>query len=289
MSGCNTPLKLKNINKGDIDYCIPKEYAKENIPIIMNEDSLLNIQLIFNNHSLTKHDKLMANALGIIPVIQNKQSKEEKLLIIEEKINKFDQEIQSVAAQLDCEGERTDQIANYIDNINQKRTARLTALSIIAGSITTILTVALKNNDSQNATAIVGGLASSLLSIVTINPHGKKLTWTQNENILEDIWSEKNIHFFIPESLWYVLNEKQFSNSGETSLIQSIKKRWKDYIFKGNIESEDIDLYFRNGGTFVSEDLHNKATMLNQLQATLRSIHQDLSNFTTHIDKYYHN
>ncbi|QES90127.1 hypothetical protein [Rhizosphaericola mali] len=277
------------MNKGDIDYCIPKEYAKENIPIMKNEDSLLALHLEYNNHSLSKHDKLMANAIGLIPIFQNNGTNQEKLLIIQEKISKFDEEIQSVAAQLDCEGERTDQIANYLDKINQKRTTKLTALSIIAGSLTTILAIAFKNNDTQNATAIIGGLTSSILSIITINPNGKKIIWNQNENILEDVWAEKNIHSFIPESLWYVLNTKQFSNSGEISLVQSIKKRWVDYIFKGHIEQSDIKLYYKNGGTYVAEDLHNKATMLNQMQATLRSIHQDLSNFTTHIDTYYHN
>jgi hypothetical protein len=49
-------------------------------------------------------------------------------------------EISSLVAELDCEGERADQLATYLDGRDQRRIRNLTLLSIVTGAATTVVT-----------------------------------------------------------------------------------------------------------------------------------------------------
>ena len=200
-------------------------------------------------------------------------------------IQQLNEEIDGVAATLDCEGEKTDQVATYLDQANQKHNSRLTITSIIVGALTTIATVAIKKNSVQNTVAISGGLLGGGIAALMINPAGKKIKWLQDKNLLGAIWYGHNMDRLIPPSVWYMLNEKDFSNSHNKSLIESIKTRWKMLNFSNEISVEDEKKFFQNGGIFSADELHQRANMLNELQATIRSLHQDLASLTNNISQ----
>jgi hypothetical protein len=72
-----------------------------------------------------------------------------------------------------------------------------------------------------------------------------------------------------------VLNEKLFSNSGQKSIRHNIRQRWQEYVLQ-DATDEQQQLYFGPGGSYQSDDLHARSNMLNQLQASILSINQDL-------------
>jgi hypothetical protein len=79
-----------------------------------------------------------------------------------------------------------------------------------------------------------------------------------------------------PGSVWYILSHKGFSNTEGSTLIESIKGRWKTFEID---DSTQINLLFNKGGLYNGELLHKRAGMLNQLQSTVRAINQDLDTF----------
>ncbi|PZP43892.1 MAG: hypothetical protein DI598_15215 [Pseudopedobacter saltans] len=288
--GCGKPMNISSLSIGE-DYCQPNTYYENKNLKRFSQEEVTRLQSQLNHY--TPHNLYTANAAGILPLLlqmgsidtsntSQKNALQLKALLAIQQLN---EEIDGVAATLDCEGEKTDQVANYLDNINQKRNNQLTITSIIVGALTTIATVAIQKNSVQNTVAIGGGILGGGIAALMINPAGKKIKWPQNKNLLGSVWYADNAANMIPSAIWYMLNEKSFSNSQKISLIESIKKRWMTINFQDDLSPEDENKFFKNGGTFTSEDLHLRANMLNELQATVRSLHQDLASLTNNISQ----
>ncbi|MGO4291682.1 hypothetical protein [Chitinophaga sp. RAB17] len=273
------------------DYCAPAAaYSHPASTPVSNTDSLLAA-----HKDMPPHEILMANATGTLALIQRlktfvadssvggSMSRAEIRSQIHHRLLLATMEIAGVAAELDCEGERADQLARYLDNFNSKRNTRLTVASIIVGAITTIATVAIKNDGPQNAVAITGGLLSAGLGAMTINAARKKMTLTHERNVLHDIWYTPDTSAIYPSFTWYILTEKHFSNSGQFSLAVSIRKRWEKYDLGGPLSTSDEQLFFGSGGTYKADNLHTRASMLNELQSTVRSVNQDLQRFAQYL------
>jgi len=270
-------------------YCAPTISYGHNTAYLplANTDSILANSKELALH-MSEHDILMANATGTLALAnqllmaKSDQSVSGKIrqLEISDRIQNhlllLTTEISGVSAELDCEGERADLFANYLDNLNDKKTARLTGASIVIGALATVAAVAVSNNAAQNSISITGGLISAGLGILTIKPSGKKIKYIHDRNVLEDIWFEpKNSSIYSP-FIWYILTEKHFSNSQQEPLVQTIKGRWKKFELDNDRDNNTIRLLFKSGGIYDADELHTRATMLNQLQSTIRSINQDM-------------
>lgn len=287
---CGKPMNISALSIGE-DYCQPNTYYPNKNLKRYSEIEVQQLQSRLVSFSL--HNLYTANAAGILPLLLqidslksintlDKNALRYKALLAIQQLN---EEIDGVAATLDCEGEKTDQVANYLDNINQKRNNQLTITSIIIGAMTTVATVAIQKNSVQNTVAIGGGILGGGIAAMMINPSGKKIKWPQNKNLLGTVWFADNSDNMIPASIWYMLNQKSFSNSQKNTLIENIKKRWLTINFQEELSTEDENKFFKKGGTFTSEDLHLRANMLNELQATVRSLHQDLASLTNNISQ----
>ena len=193
-------------------------------------------------------------------------------------------EINALASELDCNGERINKLADFIDNINNKKTKNLTVASVTLGALTTVATVLIKNNNASNIIGVSGGLLSAGLGALTISPKGKKIDLKLQRNLLGNIWYNDNSNQAYPNSIWTILNEKQFSNSGKNDLQESIKNRWLQYNFDGKIDAETEKLFFYDGGIYTADDLYSRANMLNELQATIRSLEQDLKSLSVRLN-----
>ncbi|MBV7530127.1 hypothetical protein [Chitinophaga sp. sic0106] len=193
-------------------------------------------------------------------------------------------EISGLAAEMDCEGERADQLGRYLDNLNSNRNTKLTVGSIIVAAITTVATIAFKDDRTQNVAAITGGVISSGLALMTVKPAGKKISLTLRRNVLKDIWTQADTSDIYSPGLWYMLSDQHFSNSGSISLVQSISGRWKKYDLDKKISPEDVERYFGNGGVYTADNLHTRAAMLNELQSTVRSLNQNLQSLMQYIN-----
>jgi len=188
----------------------------------------------------------------------------------------FETELNAIAAELDCNGERIDKLAGYIDELNAKTQTRLTVASILLGAVTAVTATTVKNDGLNNGLSIAGGVGTAVLGFMTLNPKGKKVKMQLQRNMLESIWYQNNKAQIYPSSVWGILSEKKFSNAENSSLIETMRQRWLQYGLDDEPDSPLQQLYFKNGGTFAAEELHDLANMHNELQATIRSIQQDM-------------
>lgn len=283
---CNSTRPIQSNSFGQ-DYCSPTipnaSVGFENLgEADYSRDSIFNKQLGL-------HEYLMASATGTLHSIDQLLTltaedsslstrilRLEKKSEIQQRISRFRTELDGLSAELDCQGERADQLASYLENLDQKRTKNLTIASVIVGSVTTVVTVILTNDNAQNIAGISGGLLSAGLSAMTIKPKGKKMLFMHDRNLLHDIWYPQDKSLVYPGSVWYILSHKGFSNTEGSTLIESIKGRWKTFEID---DKNDINLLFNKGGSYTADLLHKRAGMLNQLQSTVRAINQDLDTF----------
>lgn len=210
-----------------------------------------------------------------------------KVSTLKQKINSkmllVNSEIDATTAELDCEGERVEQIAGYINEINSNNDTRLTVASIVLGAISGLAGAVISDSGWDNGVAIGTGVAGTALGFVMLNPKGKKAQLKHDRNLLENVWSNTNNGEMAP-FLWYMLTEEAFSNSGETSLLHNLRERWIMYQFEDDKDAAAKSVNFTKGGTYRADDLYARAQMINQLQAVARSTSQHLNAFLMELD-----
>lgn len=194
-------------------------------------------------------------------------------------------ELDAVAAEFDCEGERVAQIGNYVDNLNSSRNNKLILYSIIAGAAASIAGGIVKDEGWSNAIDISGGVLGAGFGLATLNPKGKKVEFIHQRNLLRDIWREKLESPNFPPFIWYMYTEKKFSNREKRSIIGNMKERWLHYQFDDNKDAADQSVIFSDGGFYRADDLHNRAAMLNQMQSATRTINQNINYLLLDLDK----
>jgi hypothetical protein len=230
---------------------------------------------------------LLANAAGILPLLQQlvRVGADTTLAARLQQVQLRQQithqlllagtEIDSFAAELDCEGERAEQLAAYLDRKDARRVRNLTISSVVIGAVTTVITSLVQADNANKTVAIGGGIVSASLGGLAAFSANRSVQLLHTRNLLADIWNQCDQSTVYPPFVWYVLNEKLFSNTGQNPIRYNIRQRWQDYVLDGASAKQEL-LYFGKGGAYQADDLHTRANMLNQLQSSLRSINQDL-------------
>lgn len=279
-------------------YCkAPFKYNYDKKLPSYNADSILlankNLSEYFSEQSV-----LILNAIGTtdevkkIIDLKKETSIESKLEIlhlrsvIDSKVTIAITELDAVAAEFDCEGERVGQMASFIDDLNTRKMNRMVILSIVLGAAASTTSAIVKNENVGKSVDIGAGVLGAGLGFMMLNPKGKKIEFIHQRNLLRDIWQEKLVSENFPPFVWYMYTEKSFSNyKQEASIIQNIKKRWVEYNFGNDLDEASQSLLFDNGGFYYSEDLHNRTSMLNQMQSATRTINQNINYLLLDLDK----
>lgn len=279
-------------------YCkAPFKYNYDKKLPSYNADSILlankNLSEHFSDQSI-----LILNALGTtdevkkIIEIKKDTSVESKLEIlhlrsvIDSKVTIAITELDAVAAEFDCEGERVGQMASFIDDLNARKMNRMVILSIVLGAAASTTSAIVKNENVGKSVDIGAGVLGAGLGFMMLNPKGKKIEFIHQRNLLRDIWQEELVSENFPPFVWYMYTEKNFSNyTQELSIIQNIKKRWVEYNFGNDLETANESVLFDNGGVYYAEDLHNRTSMLNQMQSATRTINQNVNYLLLDLDK----
>ncbi|WP_247235617.1 hypothetical protein [Telluribacter sp. SYSU D00476] len=284
---CSSPRHLLR-SSVESRYCEPSliyTYHSQYLPKGEIESMLSKDSSLTNRFS--KHDLLVANAIGVLPLLQDlirlqqQKGRDSRLeqAVLHRKINSrlllASTEISSIVAELDCEGERASQLAFYLDQRDQQRIRNLTVISIVAGAATAVVAAFMANSNVENAISIGGGIVSAGLGTAAAFTSNQTVPFAHKRNLLSDIWGGSEESTIYSPFIWYVLNEKFFSNSGETSIRHNIRQRWKDYLLTEATDEEQV-LYFSAGGDYDSDDLHARSNMLNELQASILTINQNL-------------
>ncbi|MVM35398.1 hypothetical protein GO755_35585 [Spirosoma sp. HMF4905] len=235
----------------------------------------------------SQHDLLMANAIGVIPLLRElivletsskADARLESVIKHQQILNRLlvaSTQVSSVAAELDCEGERADRLATYLDQYDTQRIRRLTLLSIIVGAATTVVTTLIQSDNTSKVVGISGGVIGAGFGGFAAFSTSRIIHLSHQRNLLTDVWEQNQQSKIYPPFVWYVLNEKTFSNSNQYSVIHNIRQRWENFVLNDSSPQEQA-LYFGQGGDYKADDFHARANMLNQLQSSVRSINQDL-------------
>ncbi len=278
-------------------YCkAPFKYNYSNKVPSYNSDSILSankeLKTTFSDQSI-----LILNALDNLDEVHqimdlkkdSSLASQVKVLQLKSKINSKITialtELDAVAAEFDCEGERVAQIGNYVDNLNDSRNNKLILYSIVAGAAASIAGGIVKDEGWSNAIDIGGGVLGAGFGLATLNPKGKKVEFIHQRNLLRDIWKEKLESPNFPPFIWYMYTEKKFSNREGRSIIGNMKERWLHYQFDDNRQNADKSVIFSDGGYYRANDLHNRAAMLNQMQSATRTINQNINYLLLDLDR----
>lgn len=278
-------------------YCkAPFKYNYSNKVPSYNSDSILaankDLKEMFSDQSI-----LILNALDnldeVHEIMELKKDQslasQVKVLQLKTKINSKITialtELDAVAAEFDCEGERVAQIGNYVDNLNASRNNKLILYSIVTGAAASIAGGIVSDQGWSNAIDIGGGVLGAGFGLATLNPKGKKVEFIHQRNLLRDIWKGKLESPNFPPFIWYMYTEKKFSNREERSIIGNMKERWLHYQFDDDRIAADQSVIFSDGGYYRADDLHNRAAMLNQMQSATRTINQNINYLLLDLDK----
>lgn len=254
--------------------------ANQKLKDIFSDQSILVLNALDNLDEVNEIMKLKKDSslTSQVKVLQLKMK-------INSKITIALTELDAVAAEFDCEGERVAQIGNYVDNLNDSRNNKLILYSIAAGAVASIAGGIVKDDAWSSAIDISGGALGAGFGLATLNPKGKKVEFIHQRNLLRDIWHEKLESPNFPPFIWYMYSEKRFSNKEKHSIISSMKERWLHYQFDDDKNAADQSVIFKDGGLYRADDLHNRAAMLNQMQSATRTINQIINYLLLDLDK----
>lgn len=301
-SGTKPPSLLVHLHKSNCNQENTYNYSKNDIPLPINQlqiDTALTAR--FNLKDLN-----IANAIGVLDLLSTyiQKSKELKannslqgqidLINIRQKINHqidlTSLEISSVAAELDCEEERINQIASYLKESESKKETKLTVASIILGSMTAIVTgILVSTKDESDAADLIGvavGVADAALGIMILNNH-RQIEFNHPRNVLKEIWLATETSTVYPPSIWYYLNYSKPEKNEEASLREQLIENWKAFgqvESKGKSKKDDFDIYFSEGGMYTTDQLENRANMYDQIESLIKLMKQDLRNLSVNLE-----
>ncbi len=246
----------------------------------------------------TSGDLNAAHAIGILPYLgeyvavqkTNRQAPtletRLRLLQISQKISRrislASMEIAAVSSELDCEDEKLTQMADFMQNKENKRETRLTVLSITAAAVSDLVPPFLPDNKEKLGNVITiaaGALGATLGAMILFNE--RKVVVEHPRNALRDVWEGKANTDIFPPLIWYYLKNPNPDAPDPRSLRERLLQRWQRF---GQIEEpsgkEKVKLrhlYFGDGGEYTTGELYNRAGMYDQLESYIRLISQDLA------------
>ena len=302
LGACTASRPVNSALQAEPEYCVPPvayRYDPATAPLL-NIAPLLDSALTarFPRRSL-----LVANAAGALPQLRELVRLEDAphqapttahaLAVLTQRqriatrLQLLAVAIASVAAELDCEGERADQVAGYLTAQAAGRTQRLTVLSIGVGAVSGIGTTVSSAQATQYLFGIGGGLLTAGLGLLTLSSH-RAVPYGHPRNLLADVWQEAPTSAVYPPGVWYLLTEKAFSNRGQNSVAHNTRLRWQRY---GELDAPESRagrrqqaLLFGAGGRYQADDLTVRANMLNELQAAVRLLNQELQGLLLSLD-----
>ncbi len=192
-------------------------------------------------------------------------------------------EVSSVLAELDCEGERNDQLRDRLQRIEDDRLRRHTLGGIIVGALTAIaggtLSLASRANAADVA-AILGGATETGIGLSALGG-AQSARFEHPRNPLGALWSgSTDAAAVFPPSVWQYLNSPS-SRAGNLTNRDLLIEQWKMPERLGIPGSQDAErratLLFGSGGTYTLPDLQVRDAMLDMLEARVALFNQNIA------------
>lgn len=186
--------------------------------------------------------------------------------------------IAASVAELDCEGERTQQAADYLEGQLSGTVQGLTVASIVTAAAVGVTSVLLSTSNAapalQNSVGIGGaGIAAGLgLTTLYVAP---TIHFEHQRNLLRDIWEGPAASRVYPPIVWAYLSRATFSNAQDAPIRTKIVARFQRFG-DAAVDAHVKELLFGHGGEFEADTLRVQAALLDQVKAEVALENQDL-------------
>ena len=190
-------------------------------------------------------------------------------------------EVTSVTAELTCERDRADQVADRIDEIDGARVKRLTIASILFGGIAGIVSggigLAAGGSVGGEAADVAGGLLASWFGVSALFTHSE-VDFHHDRNVLREIWDDPQDPRLFSPTIWRYLHQAR--EEGGKVPREQVLDSWNQAGRLGEHGSPDEQdrrqLFFGPGGRYGAADLRARASMLETLEASIRVLYEQL-------------
>lgn len=190
-------------------------------------------------------------------------------------------EVTSATAELTCERDRADQVADRIDELDGARVKRLTIASILFGGIAGIISggigLAAGASVGGEAADVAGGVLASWFGISALFTHSE-VEFRHERNVLREIWDDAAEPRLFSPTIWRYLHRAH--DEGGKAPREQVLDSWRQAGRLGEDGSPDEEerrrLFFGAGGRYGAADLHARASMLETLEASIRVLYEQL-------------
>ncbi len=271
-------------------------YTEDDLPQPLHTlriDSTLSTHLTYENLN-------MANAIGILADLtsyvhlkldQTSTDLERRISLLElkqridHKLQMASLEVSAIASEMDCEEERTSQVANYLKSGESELESKLTVAAIVVGATGAITTGGvIKNEAASNTVGIATGITEASLGLIMLF-NNRKIDFYHERNALREVWKGEKISSSFPPSVWYYLNYNDPTSDTPSVRMQIIEK-WKNFKQIADDEHTHIEqIYFGKGGRYTTEQLVNRADMYDQLESHITLMKQDLKSLSLAMER----
>ncbi len=234
----------------------------------------------------------VADVIGVLPVIEEIARRKDSpgktdvdMLILRQRLT--DQvlltlfEVASATAELTCERDRADQVADRLDEFDNARVKRLTIASIVLGGVAGIISggvgLAAGTSAAGNAADVAGGVFASWFGVSALFAHSE-IDFRHDRNALRELWENPSDSTIFSPGIWRFLHRSH--TEGMNAPREQIVNAWRQAgrLGAGGSEDEDHrqDLFFGPGGRYGAAELRARASMLETLEASIRVVHEEL-------------
>ena len=197
-------------------------------------------------------------------------------------------EVSSVTAELVCERDRADQVADRMDEVDASLVKRLTLASIVIGGVAAAVSGGLglagAASDASDAAALAGGVVSALFGGTALFA-GSKQHFSHERNLLGELWENPKQSSAFSPAIWRFLQGHRTDETRNTR--EEIIQAWRQQGRLGEPgsagEQERTALIFGPGGTYTSTDLRARASMLETFEAHIQLLSEELEAFLREI------
>jgi len=177
-----------------------------------------------------------------------------------------------VNAEITCEAARAQDLADYLQQENERRARLLTIIAVVTGGIASAVGGGLaiaEHPISEGAAVAVGGVLSTVFGTAALFQDQER-ELRHPRNLLREIWEGPSNPALFPDVIWRFLN-RPLEEAPGTTLRNTIIARWRRDGLIGMsdsaVEKQRVALIFGPGGNYRVEDLRVRVRMLNMLQS----------------------
>lgn len=307
LSGCASGLKVMAGNDDDeeitVSYCEPGTVLPAEVVTLSSGEDAYRIDTISRLPEADSAERLrfsprareVATIIGIHPLLAEFNVLEEEMarglegaslrfLTVRQELSDrllltlF--EANSIAAELECEKARTEDLATRLEDIRNDIQQGRTVLAILADSISGVFagTFLLLGSEIISGLMDLSGSFAALGFGVAALGGDQAYELKHGRNLMTDIWQGGQSSRQFPAPVWRYLNSpvrERSTRSRRDNIIGS----WRAHLGKPGSKQEirRTDLFFGEGGIYRINELRNRGEMLGLLKTHVNLMTQDLT------------